>query len=226
MAKQHGVPGEWARVRGTVLSLWPLFLAFVLMGAFASAVLSGRHVGVFAFSFVASLVSVAWLWRKGLRRVESFFRGARGEERVANLLGNLPDAYHVFHDFVAGSHHVDHVVVGPTGVFAVETKNWSRTVTIAEGHVLVGGELPTRPPLVQAVKEAEAVKASLKRAGWNGEVAPVVCFASNTFAEGVATCGTVQIVNARDLHGLVTNSPEALPPQELERLVQLMEIRR
>ena len=28
-AKQHGVPGEWAKVRGTVMSLWPLFLCFI-----------------------------------------------------------------------------------------------------------------------------------------------------------------------------------------------------
>lgn len=226
MAEQHGVPGEWARVRGTVLSLWPLFLALVLLGAFAAAVLIGRHTGTFASLFVASLVSVAWLWRKGLRRVESFFRGARGEERVANLLGALPSSYHVFHDFVAGSHHVDHVVVGPTGVFAVETKNWSRTVTVAEGHLLVGGELPTRPPLAQALAEAAAVKGALKRAGWHGEVTPVVCFASNTFAGGPAACGTVVVLNARDLQARVTDLPEALPPQELERLVQLMENRR
>ena len=37
MAKQHGVAGEWARVRGTVLSLWPLFLSFVMLGAFLAS---------------------------------------------------------------------------------------------------------------------------------------------------------------------------------------------
>ncbi len=223
MAEQHGVPGEWARVRGMVLSLWPLFLSFVLLGSFATAVLIGRHAGLFAALFVTSVVSVAWLWRKGLRRVESFFRGARGEERVANLLGALPAPYHVFHDFVAGAHHVDHVVAGPAGVFAVETKNWSRAVTVADGHLLVGGELPSRPPLAQAVKEAEAVKAALRRAGWEGDVTPVVCFASDTFDAGSATVGGVLVLNACEFERRLAQTAETVPPQELSRLVQLME---
>ena len=36
-AIQHGMPGEWAKVRGAVLSLWPLFLCFVALGAFGAA---------------------------------------------------------------------------------------------------------------------------------------------------------------------------------------------
>ena len=54
MAKQHGIAGEWARVRGTVLSLWPLFLSFVLLGAFLSALILGAAVMVFGSLFVAS----------------------------------------------------------------------------------------------------------------------------------------------------------------------------
>ena len=41
-AIQHGMPGEWAKVRGTVLSLWPLFLCFVALGAFGAALAMGK----------------------------------------------------------------------------------------------------------------------------------------------------------------------------------------
>ena len=54
MAIQHGIPGEWARVRGTVLSLWPLFLACALAGALATALLLGCAVLVCAALFFAS----------------------------------------------------------------------------------------------------------------------------------------------------------------------------
>ncbi len=225
MAKQHGVPGEWARVRGTVLSLWPLFLAFTCLGGFAAAALLGRSAGLFGLLFAASLIAVALLWRKGLRRVESFFRGARGEERVAGVVGGLPDGWHVFHDFVAGAHHVDHVVAGPAGVFAVETKIWSRPVTVADGRILAGGELPTRDPLAQTQHEADAVKTALRAAGWSGEVTPVLCFASDTWAGGTDCCGRVEVLNARELVGRLSGRPAALPPDELERLVKLMETR-
>lgn len=223
MAKQHGVAGEWARVKGTVLSLWPLFLSFVLVGAFLSALVLGAGTWLFGGLFVISLIAVAVYWRKGMRRVESFFRGARGEERAANVLAGLPEPYHVFHDFVAGGIHVDHVVAGPVGVFSVETKNWQGKVEIVEGHILVNGALPSRDPTAQAQREADQVRSALKRLGFDGTVVPMVCFASDTFADGVAACGSVKVVNLSEIAGWFAAQPESLPAKELDRLVQLME---
>jgi hypothetical protein len=144
------------------------------MGAFASALVLGKSTLLFAALFFASIVAVAAMWRKGIRRVASFFVGARGEERVANVLVSLPQSYHVFHDFVAGGSPVDHVVVGPTGVFAVETKNWRGKVGLEDGHVLVDGRLADRSPLQQAIREADAVRTELEKAGWTGTVMPVL----------------------------------------------------
>lgn len=223
MARQHGVAGEWARVRGTVLSLWPLFLSFVLLGAFLSALVMGSYPVPFAMLFVAALIAVVVYWRKGLRRVESFFRGARGEERVANILGDLPESYHVFHDFVAGGEHVDHVVAGPTGVFSVETKNWRGSVVVLEGHVLVNGALPSRDPVLQAQREADRVRSKLKRIGFDMTVVPVVCFATDTLAEGVSSCGSVSVMNASRTLDWIPSQAECISDSDLARLVQLME---
>ena len=191
------MPGEWAKVRGTVLSLWPLFLCLIALGAFGAALVLGSHVLPFAGLFVVSLMLTIVFWWKGVRRVESFFKGARGEEHVAGLLASLPAGYHVFHDFVAGGHHVDHVVAGPTGIFSIETKSWHGSVTAEDGEILLNGRLPDRAPLVQATREATAVQAALKRAGWTtGDVKPVVCFASDTFADTQRTIGTTMVLNA------------------------------
>ena len=223
-AIQHGMPGEWAKVRGTVLSLWPLFLCFVALGAFGAALVRGRHLLLFAGLFVASLLTTIALWRKGLRRVESFFKGARGEELVAALLATLPGSYHVFHDFAAGGYHVDHVVVGPTGVFSVETKSWRGSVTVEENEILVNGRLPDRAPLGQAMREAAAVKDALKRAGWTtGDVKPVVCFASDTFATRRANIKGTIVMNASELKESFASDRVVIPPAELQRLVSLME---
>jgi hypothetical protein len=65
--------------------------------------------------------------------------GADGELRVMEALRELPDTYYVLNDVhlkapgfmrdVDGipilSAQIDHVVIGPTGVFVLETKNWS-----------------------------------------------------------------------------------------------------
>ena len=121
MAKVHGVAGEWARVKGMVTGLWPLFLG-VFVAGFAVAATAFANI-VWGLSLLAvSVVYSAWSLSKGLRHAERFFKGARGEERVSGILTHLPESYHVFNDFVAGGKHVDHVVAGPAGVFAVETK--------------------------------------------------------------------------------------------------------
>ena len=91
MAVQHGMPGEWAKVRGTVLSLWPLFLSFTALGAFATALVLGRCAPLFGALLVVTLVFMAVFWRKGLRRIEPFFKGARGEEWTAQVLSALPE---------------------------------------------------------------------------------------------------------------------------------------
>jgi hypothetical protein len=63
--------------------------------------------------------------------VQAWQRGAHGERRTAHLLDRLTcDGYVVFHDLaVPGSPaNVDHLVIGPTGVFVIDSKQWSGSV--------------------------------------------------------------------------------------------------
>ena len=70
---------------------------------------------------------------------QEIFAGAIGEEAVISVLTKLPDTYHVFNDITlqllqtvfwstrqeyVRSAQVDHLVIGPSGVFIIETKNW------------------------------------------------------------------------------------------------------
>lgn len=222
MAHTHGVAGEWARVKGTVAGLWPLFLGVFAAGV-AATLLFFIGLAVGGILLVAALAAIIWSFLRGLRHVERFFKGARGEERVAGILTNLPDTYHVFNDFVAGGTHVDHVVVGPAGVFAVETKYWRGNVTIEEGHILVDGQLPTRAPLAQVKKEAALVKGALEQAGWKGAVTPVLAFAGDNFAAHLAEVQGAVVINACDLRGSFETDRVVLSPAELDRLVRLME---
>lgn len=221
MASIHGVAGEWARVKGTVLGLWPLFAGVFAAGCSAAYAFSNPAVG--GALFVVAAVWCAVSLARGLRHVERYFKGARGEERVAGILQKLPDGYHVFNDFVACGRHVDHVVVGSGGVFAVETKFWLGRVTLEDGHILLDGQLTDRPPLRQVLKEAEAVRNELAKRGWKGEVTPVLAFASDTFEAKIAESGGVVIINSNALEASFASVRTVLPPAELDRLVRLME---
>jgi len=222
MATIHGKAGEWARVKGTVFGLWPLFLCAAALGfalAFACFVqpLSG------AVLFVVVAVATLFALQRGMGRVERYFKGARGEERVAGILRKLPGEYHVFNDFLACGKHVDHVVVGPAGVFSVETKFWRGKVSLEDGHILLDGQLPDHDPLAQTRREAAAVKTQLAKNGWSGNVTPVLAFASDTFEAKIAESQGAVILNSNHISESFSSSRATLTPPELERLVRLME---
>ena len=221
MAKIHGVAGEWARVKGTVAGLWPLFLGVFAAGVSLAVMFIHPRTGLFAMVIV--LGYIGWSLSRGLKHVERFFKGARGEEQVSQILKSLPEDYHVFNDFVAMRNHVDHVVVGPAGVFAVETKFWRGSVTLEEGHILLDGQLPSRSPLSQVRTEAEAVRAVLEKKGWKGTVTPVLVFASNTFEAKIAELSGAVIINSNHIMESFRVEKVVLPPAELTRLVSLME---
>ena len=220
MAEIHGMPGEWARVKGMVYGLWPLFLGVFAAGFAFGMTLSYPIFG--AALVILSLTGCSWAMYRGLRHVDRYYKGARGEERVSAILRSLPDGYHVFNDFATGSGHVDHVVVGPAGVFAVETKNWSGKVTLEGERVLVDGRLPDRAPLKQVEREAAAVKKALSELGWSGPVTPVLTFASDTFEAKVAELHGSVIINANHLRKSFDTEKTVIAPPALERLVKLM----
>ena len=72
--------------------------------------------------------------------LNSFIYGALGEQKVVKVLENLPDEYFLINDFSVSfspaiynrqendyikSVQIDHVLVAPSGIFLIETKNWS-----------------------------------------------------------------------------------------------------
>jgi hypothetical protein len=79
---------------------------------------------------VAALVG----WRLRFRPSEqarTWQRGAAGERRTARLLDRLVrDGYVVFHDLaIPGSPaNVDHLMIGPSGVFVIDSKQWTGSV--------------------------------------------------------------------------------------------------
>ncbi|WP_020144612.1 nuclease-related domain-containing protein [Terracoccus sp. 273MFTsu3.1] len=65
--------------------------------------------------------------------------GADGERRVAAALHALPPTWHVHHDRLLrpgrAQTNLDHVVIGPSGVYLVDTKNWAGGTSVHEGNL-------------------------------------------------------------------------------------------
>ncbi len=82
-----------------------------------------------------------------------------GEKLVAEQLDTLRDeGFRVLHDLVNEKGNIDHILVGPKGVFTVETKTWSKRHSdkiIFDGeNIFIKGLSPTRDPINQAKGQA------------------------------------------------------------------------
>ena len=63
-------------------------------------------------------------------RAERRERGARGERKVGAVLDGLGPDWHAVHDIYLGRGNIDHVLIGPAGVFTVETKSHSGRIPV------------------------------------------------------------------------------------------------
>jgi Nuclease-related domain len=137
-----GHPGRSAlaasrRRRATELAAWtrslvwraPLVAAAGLLG---QVLASGAGLPWAGLVGLAVAALVAWRLRfRPSEQVTAWRRGAAGERRTARLLDRLTrDGYVVFHDLaLPGSPaNVDHLVIGPTGVFVIDSKQWTGSV--------------------------------------------------------------------------------------------------
>lgn len=92
-------------------------------------------------------------------------RGAEGEEEVGRRLDRLPrDQWAVIHDLTIGTEgaNLDHLVIGPPGVFSVNTKHLTGKVTLYDRAILQNGH---RTSFVRdSVREAAKVQQRLSAA--------------------------------------------------------------
>jgi hypothetical protein len=137
-----GSPGRSALAayrhrRATELAGWTRSLAWraplVAAAGLAANVLAAQaRLPWAALLGLAVAALVGWRLRfRPSEQTRTWQRGAAGERQTARLLGRLTrDGYVVFHDLaVPGSPaNVDHLVIGRSGVFVIDSKQWTGSV--------------------------------------------------------------------------------------------------
>jgi hypothetical protein len=137
-----GSPGrsalaEYRRRRSLELAGWTRSLAWrvpLIAAAVAVAQILAAQIGLPQAGLLGLVVAALVGWRLRFRPSEqarTWQRGAHGERHTARLLDRLPrEGYVVFHDLaVPGSPaNVDHLVIGPSGVFVIDSKQWTGSV--------------------------------------------------------------------------------------------------
>lgn len=146
----------------------------------------------FQWWVVAAAAGGALWWFASRRHdADRWLRGAEGEESTAELLRRLPRRrWHVRHDLrIPGSRaNLDHVVIGRTGVWLVDTKTTRLPVTTRWGRVRVGGR-----PLQTGSTVWEATVLS-DRLGW--PVRPLIALHGPGLRRRGGRAGGVPVVPA------------------------------
>jgi Nuclease-related domain len=140
---------------------------------------------------------------------ERLRRGISGEEAVADALAGLPSSYWVLHGVATGHGDVDHVVVGPTGVFALETKAWDGKFYRSRGQLYCNGK-PAEHVLRQARGAAGQVRELLLAAGIDEWVEAVVVAARASVSRSPVRFRKSYVISINDLVGFVTDRPHSL----------------
>ena len=204
--------GQYARETVMRLSLLTLVILGVL--AVVTALLgrvSGLHSLLFLVSEIGLLVSIFVISRYVLPLLERRDRGATGEEYVGGLLDGLANGeWSVMHDVTLGRGNVDHVLVGPAGVFTVETKSHPGPVYVRRVH---GRTLSQAQAQRRAIQEVTGVG-----------VEPLLVFSRAWVDRPMARRNGVRIIPARMLGGYLARGRRTrLSAEEIERVNGLLE---
>jgi hypothetical protein len=103
------------------------------------------------------------LVRRAPREIRHLLADALAEEATARRLATLGIGYTVWHDVAAGSsdEKVDHLVLGPTGLFAIQSEDYGGPVGVRRGE-LVGDVLAGERPLHELAHRARSVARSAR----------------------------------------------------------------
>lgn len=210
----------------------PLVFAVVLL------TLAKRPSAFYLILLVIGAGAFIWLARRFIRVVNerrACLLGFHGERAVAEELNQLMlYGCRVFHDVPMEPYgNIDHVVVAPSGVYAVETKTRRKRKAPAgaqrDHEVTYDGKALHFPhgsdfhALEQARHQADRLRVHLTKAvGEPVRVIPILTLPGWMIASRANT--EIKVLNPKLIrHAVVSNDPAALSPQLMQRIAHQLD---
>ncbi len=140
------------------------------------------HPWLYTVMAAVAVVIVTMRFRRALRELRQYREGRDGERTVAERLEHLRESgFRILHDLVAADFNIDHVAIGPSGVFAIETKTLKKRGGREEKAefdgqtIFIKGVPLPRNPMDQASANAKWLAEFLHQStGQRFKVTPVV----------------------------------------------------
>lgn len=174
------------------------------------------------FSLVVVALYAGWSITRTWPKLKALRQAEDGEKAVGQLLESLrASGYSVFHDLVGDDFNVDHVIIGPAGVFSIETKTWSKPkrgspkIAFDGETLLAAGWEPDRNPVIQAKAQASWLQRLLAEStGKALPVRPVVLFPGWFIEDSRPSRRDLWVLEPKALGAFLANEPEALPAED------------
>jgi hypothetical protein len=224
---------SWRRARAAEWAAWTRSLPWrvaVILGVGAGGGVPGSLLAPRLGLIVGGLAAVVVGW--GLRFRPSpdavaWRRGAAGERRTAHLLAALErDGWAVLHDLaVPGSRaSLDHLVIGPGGVFVIDSKQYRGRLQLDPTGRLWHGRYPLAPTLRAVDFEADQAAQVLVDPDVV-VVVPIVAVHGAQVPWGKVVTNGVPVVSARRLPSMLRQLPAVLGSERVAVLADQARLR-
>jgi Nuclease-related domain len=223
---------RWRRLRAAEWAAWAKTLpwrAAATLGVGAAGGLLGHLIQPRMTLIVAGLAAIATAWALRFRPSPdaiAWRRGAAGERHTARLLAPLErQGWVVLHDLaIPGSRaNLDHLVIGPGGVFAIDSKQYRGRMQLDGVGKLWHGRYPLAPTLRAASWEADQAAQVLPDPGM--AVVPVVAVHGAQVPWGKVVIDGVPVVSAMRLPSMLRTLPTVLGPERVAWLADQARVR-
>ena len=232
MSKKFGKAGKGARemafrrelvvagIAGVMLLL--IWVWTANMAAITKIGLPGVILLVVAFKMV--MTSLEKKGKRVKKRVMDAERGARAEEVMEAKLADLPGDYTVFHDLAFPGFNVDHVAVGPGGVFVIETKSHGGKITNTGDQLLLNSHRPDKDFINQTWAQTYHIGNLLQdRLGQTVPITPVLCF-TNAFVQVRGKVKGITVINGGHLNAFIARQKPVLPADRIVQIVACLKM--
>jgi hypothetical protein len=197
LAGAAGLAAALGRLAGERISLVAAGLETALAAGSGLAIGSGlaaaapRRIDVMAAAAAALALAAGYRMSAAATGARRISAGIDGEREAARSLASLPDDYVVLHELRLpgddGRCEIDHIVLGPTGLFVLETKRWSGQITPGPEvwtQTSRHGSVQHTSPARQLERGRLAVARAIGAAP--GAIVPIIVLSRGRLADGSA----------------------------------------
>jgi hypothetical protein len=187
--------------------------------------LAGLPPQPWLYTAIALLMTAIAAWRvwRHWPQLKALKLGIEGERVVGQFLERLrAQGYDVFHDVLADGYNIDHVLIGPAGVFTVETKTWTKprhgdaTIRFDGQTLLAGGHTPDRDLVRQARGQVVWLQRMLQEStGRKLPVRPVIVF-PGWFVEPGSHRDDLWLLEPKALPAFIAREPARMSPEDVK----------